>query len=86
MPGQYRIPPDAMMSTEGPQPMGMLSWMPTMPWNKPKDIPLPNESGVRDPRIPMSPIEALKEALGNYKAIASEDDPLKGLQKAGSVR
>lgn len=66
----------------GPQPMGMFSWMPTMPWNRPKDINLPNESGIRDPRIPMSPMEALKEALGTGQAIASEADPLKGLQNA----
>lgn len=79
-------PTHTLVSSEDPQPMGMFGWMPTLPWNKPKDIRLPNESGIRDPRIPLSPMDALKEALGNYKALSSEEGPLKGLQKAGTVR
>jgi len=83
MPNLYeqQLPPGAMVSTEGPVSMGR-SWNPFGRLFGPRDVELPNESGMADPRIPQ-PLEALRKAFDAANAIASEKDSLKGLQKAG---
>ena len=83
----YELPPDAMMSTQGPMGMGnpFTNMMKRM-MNRPKDIELPAETGMVDPRIleqSVNPLEQLKKAFGAAQNVAAEDDALKGLYRAG---
>ena len=83
----YELPPDTMMSSQGSMGMGnpFMNMMRRM-MNRPKDIELPAESGMVDPRIieqSANPLEQLKKAFGAANKIAAEDDALQGLYRAG---
>ena len=81
MPGQYnQIPPNAMISTEGPQGMGspleaLLKVMGIGSRNR--DIPLPQQGPV-DPRLQGGGINVDEMLKGGTTAL----DPIGGLKRA----
>ena len=78
----FQLPPNAMMSAQGPQPMSLVDKLRSL-MGGPTDIQLPNESGMVDPNLPASPLEQLKKAFGAANKFATEQDPIQGLRKAG---
>lgn len=71
MPNPYQIPPDAMVSSQGPKPMGFWEQLKSyIPFGGPDDIELENESGMVDPRIP-APLAALRRAFNTTNEYAA---------------
>lgn len=54
---EQQLPQDAMISTKGPVDMSSnwIAKLLAMLGSGPKDIELPNESGMVDPRLPQTP-------------------------------
>ena len=80
--------PNMMMSTEGPVGMGnpLMNMMQKL-MAKRRDINLPPESGQVDPRLAgVIPLDQLKKAFNAGQTIATDDDPLRGLMRAGGYK
>lgn len=88
MPGEYRIPAEAIVSSgQGPKPMTMLAQLRGLiPFGGPEDIELPNESGMVDPRVPQTG-SALLNAFRQSNKYAGERGagtaPIDALRKLG---
>ena len=84
MPGPYQLPPDAMMSTQGPAPMGFWQQLKGfLPFGGGSDVELPNETGDVDPRIP-APLAALRKAFNTANEYAT--DRSKGTSAIDALR
>ena len=59
------------------------TWLERLRGKRTRDIELPNESGVVDPRLPPQPYDQLKKAFKTAKKISTFDNAVEGLKKAG---
>ncbi len=73
MPGPFQIPQDAMMSTQGPKPMGLWEQLKSLNlFGGGDDVELSAESGQIDPRLGQLPLQQLMKAFGNANRYQAE--------------